>query len=443
MDEQSREKRIHALDDVSDEHAAEAARPKRKTKRWLLRITAAAATIALAVGILVGNSAISATAVSLPEENRNNCDRKRLGEELQVLSDFFAKGSAQFLNADENSLWSPLNAFLGLSMVAELAQGESRAQILDLFGAEDIRTLRTYASDLWEGVYRDNGKEICTAANSLWLDEKMHYEQSAMDNLAQYYYASVYKGKMGSSRMNRDIGKWLDKNTGGMLTKHTKQIDLTDETLLVLYSTLYVRGTWQNEFLKANNTEAVFHGRDGDTTVTYMNKSRSAMSYYWAENYSAVSMPLKNGTTMWFVLPDEDADVAELLADGTYMQMVCGEWSNSGRYLVNLSVPKFDISGSLELKDGLKKMGVTDIFDEELADLSAITSTGAFITRVSQKLRIGIDEEGVKAAAYIEIPGAMSAEPPEEVVDFVLDRPFLFMLTSNSVPLFVGTVTQP
>lgn len=442
MHDEKKEKLIQALDEVSDAHISEAAMPKKKTKRWLVRITAAAATIALVVGIVVGNATIPAKAVSLPDESRAQRDNKLNAAARESLTDFFAQGTQTFLRADENALWSPLNAFLGLSMVAELTQGESRAQILDLFGVEDIDTLRAYASNLWESVYRDNGHEICTAANSLWLSADLQYKQSAMDDLAYYYYASVYKGEMGSARMNRAIGKWLDQNTGGMLTKYTKQIDLPDYTLLALYSTLYVRGTWQDEFLKSNNTEGAFHGTDADTTVTYMNKSRSAMTYYWADDFSAVSMPLKNGTTMYFILPDEGVQIADLLADGTYMQMVCHNWEDRGRYLVNLSVPKFDVSGSVELKDGLKEMGVTDIFNEELADFSAITDTDAFVSRVSQKLRLTIDEEGVKAATYIEIPGAMSAEPPEEVVDFVLDRPFLFVLSSSDVPLFVGTVTQ-
>ena len=44
-----------------------------------------------------------------------------------------------------------------------------------------------------------------------------------------------------------------------------------------------------------------------------------------------------------------------------------------------------------------------------------------------------IDEEGVKAATYIEFPGAGSAEPPEEIIDFVLDRPFLFVITNGNI----------
>lgn len=31
----------------------------------------------------------------------------------------------------------------------------------------------------------------------------------------------------------------------------------------------------------------------------------------------------------------------------------------------------------------------------------------------------------------------------EEIIDFVLDRPFLFVITKNSIPLFAGVVNEP
>jgi serine protease inhibitor len=56
---------------------------------------------------------------------------------------------------------------------------------------------------------------------------------------------------------------------------------------------------------------------------------------------------------------------------------------------------------------------------------------------------VQIDEEGVKAAAYIEFPGPTSPMPPEEIIDFILDRPFIFAITTDNIPLFMGTVNNP
>ena len=59
-------------------------------------------------------------------------------------------------------------------------------------------------------------------------------------------------------------------------------------------------------------------------------------------------------------------------------------------------------------------------------------------------LFVMVDEEGVKAASYIEIPGAGAAQPPEDEVDMVLDRPFVFVITSTGgIPLFTGVVIEP
>ena len=40
--------------------------------------------------------------------------------------------------------------------------------------------------------------------------------------------------------------------------------------------------------------------------------------------------------------------------------------------------------------------------------------------------------------------GVGAAVPPEEEIDFVLDRPFVFVITGeDGLPLFIGVVNQP
>lgn len=67
-----------------------------------------------------------------------------------------------------------------------------------------------------------------------------------------------------------------------------------------------------------------------------------------------------------------------------------------------------------------------------------------WLTAMNQATRVAIDEKGVTAASYIELPGAGAAPPPEEIIDFVLNRPFLFVITNGyNLPLFAGTVARP
>jgi serine protease inhibitor len=35
------------------------------------------------------------------------------------------------------------------------------------------------------------------------------------------------------------------------------------------------------------------------------------------------------------------------------------------------------------------------------------------------------------------------AAPPDDEIDFILDRPFFFVITRSNLPLFAGVVNEP
>ena len=173
------------------------------------------------------------------------------------------------------------------------------------------------------------------------------------------------------------------------------------------------------------------------------------MHYYWGDSFGAVNLDLQNGTRMWFFLPDTDKTVDDILTQGQYLQYLADTFQDgveNKKYMkVNLSVPKFDIHSGCDVAGIFREMGITDVFDISASDFTAITGDSPIvITGVNQAARVVIDEQGVKAAAYLEIPGVGAAMPPEDEMDFILDRPFLFFITSrDNLPLFAGIVNEP
>lgn len=124
--------------------------------------------------------------------------------------------------------------------------------------------------------------------------------------------------------------------------------------------------------------------------------------------------------------------------------ILSNEWEECKYMKVNLSVPKFDVASTMDLSAGLKNMGVTNVFQEDVAEFAGLTGDLPIsLAEANQSVRVQIDEEGVKAAVYLEIPGAGAAQPPEEIIDFILDRPFLFVITNDNIPLFAGVVNNP
>lgn len=481
-----KEQIIDMIGDAPDHYIKDAKTyKKRRIPRWTKWLGGIAAV--LAVVLLVNNVPeipliISAKAVSVaspsrkleyPRNRQNDSDWKARWEawraqedarDLAVkavqpsIADFAGKVSGEVLSGTDgiNRVWSPINAYIALAMTAELTGGETRAQVLDVLGASDTEELRRRISAVWEEIYEDNGKEISVLANSLWLDEDVGYVQETMDVLAHDYYASVYRGDLGSAQTNRDITNWMRNQTGGMLKDRTGKVQLEPrDQIMTLASTIYFQSKWADQFNRSNNTQDFFHAATGDVKCTFMNKREYHMNYYWGEDYGAVQMFLENGSSMWFILPDADKTPGDVLANEEYMQMITQQYlytdgdANRKWMKVNLSVPQFDVSAGIDVKRGLQNIGLTYIFDAASSDFSpSILPSEDFavlpyVASIHQDTRVRIDEEGVAAASYIEIIGAGAAAPPDEIIDFILDRPFVFAVTKSQIPLFVGTVNMP
>ena len=122
------------------------------------------------------------------------------------------------------------------------------------------------------------------------------------------------------------------------------------------------------------------------------------------------------------------------------------DWEQQKYLFVNKSIPKFDVSSRLDLKDGLKALGITDVFDPDRSDFTPMVTDAdvpVILSGADHAARVIIDEEGCTATAFT-IVTIGAALPPDEEVDFVLDRPFLFCITGDSgLPLFVGIVKDP
>lgn len=450
------EKLAEALDQISDRHIAEAAgMKKRRRPYWIGGLAAVLALIVLAAA-LINPLALQAKAVSTADYPKYEWQsRPEIREEQARLASFFGSGISQILSggSGENQAYSPINLYMALSLTAELTAGDSRQQILDLLSVDSMENLRTQANGIWNACYRDDGDQALLA-NSLWLNENLSYRQPVMDTLAQVYYTSVYQGELGSSKTNRAIQTWLNRQTGGLLKKEVQNAGIQPGTfpVLALYSTVYYQAKWVEsvEFSAGANTDGIFHAPGGEITCTFMNKKEMQTYYYWGTDYGAVSLGLKDGSRMWLILPDADKTVDDVLSSGEFLTRVLSgsdSEEETQKYVkVNLSVPKFDISVRSDLMADMQAMGVTDIFDPDTADFSSSVDGDdpVWLTAMNQATRVAIDEKGVTAASYIELPGAGAAPPPEEIIDFVLDRPFLFVITNGyNLPLFAGTVAQP
>ena len=452
------EKLSSALDHISDKYITEAAgKKKRISIGWISSIAALLAVAILGITILRPFATVKAVSEADYPKYEWLYRGEQMQQELPLLTDFFSQSMAQSLSgSDENQTYSPINLYMALCLMAETS--DSNQQILQLLNADSREDLRQQANLIWNATYHDKGDQALLA-NSVWLDKGLDYNQQVMDTLAAHYYTDVYTGNLQSKQIGKAIKSWLNGNTGNMLKSNVDQLDVDDLTVMLLYSTVFFKAKWSEsvEFNKAMNTDGKFHAPGGDVDCTYMTKKEMQTNYYWAEDFGAINLNMKDGSQMWLLLPDEDKTTDDVLASQALSPMLFknpleNEYANKKYVKVNLKLPKFDIRSGSDLKEDLQAMGVTDVFNPKTADFSGSLyghkdfgdNFSPYFSAVNQATRVAIDEKGVTAASYIELPMAGAAQPPDEIIDFILDRPFVFVVTNRyDLPLFAGVVNEP
>ena len=211
----------------------------------------------------------------------------------EQLHQFAEKLSGQLLNVsgDENAVYSPLNIYIALSMLCEATDGNTRAQIMDLLGAEDMEGLRAAVQALWEANYNTGDALTSILSDSLWLDERLQYQEELRQILADHYYASSYIGDLDSEACSEAFRNWLNQATGGLLKDQANGITPTQDTVMMLASAIYYRGRWMSGF--AYTTEEIFHSPSGDIMCDMMHSEDEGTVYY-GTNWKAAALGIQN-----------------------------------------------------------------------------------------------------------------------------------------------------
>lgn len=459
---------FEAITELPDALVQEAVKTglKRPRRKWYIAGAAALLAVALALSSLMpGGSALSAYALYTPDypemARHASYEQEKAYEAWQTdirnqrrpgyqngLDYFLETSLAPVLlsgKAGENAVCSPLNLFMALSLLAETTAGESRDQVLALLGMDSLEQLRDKADDLWNANYRDDGVTASVLASSLWLSEDLTYREDTLQTLADRYYASSFRGDMADPEYSAALRAWLNEQTGGLLEQQSADIELDPRTVLAIASTIRFRDKWAGQFQESKTSDQVFHSSGGDQTVPFMHRT-SQSHYYWTEQFGAVKLQLESLGGVWLMLPDEGITPEQILQSGAVTDfLLAKEAERSSKYLkVDLALPRFDVTSGLDLEAALQDLGLTAVFDPVQADFSAVTPESAYLSQVRQDARVTVDEEGITAVAYTVMVAPGAGMPPEERMEFTLDRPFVFAVTNREgLPLFVGIVNMP
>ena len=336
---------------------------------------------------------------------------------------------------------------MALSMVYNGADGVTKEEIASALQAEgiDVNELNKANASLMTMLHKDSKQIQLNVANSIWLNENFHFQDSFAQNNKDYFNAKIQEIDITSSKSPRLINDWVKNSTNGKI-KNIVEDPLQPETVAILINAIYFNGDWKYPFEKANTVKRPFYLSDGTTKDVSLMTLRKRLAYMENENFQAVTLPYGNGEmSMKIFLPKEGISLDEFqktLTNENWTAWNADFDANEGTILL----PKFHLEYDVELNNSLKKLGMNSAFNDD-ANFSKmiIEPEPIWISKVKQKTFINVDEKGTEAAAVTSITTESGSAPIDDPFYMEVNRPFFFTITESETNtiLFMGSISNP
>ena len=353
--------------------------------------------------------------------------------------DFYREVSA----GDGNIFLSPASMYVAFSMLYEGAGGETAGQMLDVFGFEPDAEIRHNATaHTLSSLNRQDPHAELAMANSVWL-YSFEPPPSYVDIVRGTYLADIEEydtPEEGAMKINA----WASDKTRGKITKVIEPKDISGYVGgMVLANAVYFKGTWVTQFPGEETRESDFWlDPERSVRADFMNVQGN-FRYAQADGVQALKLPYKGDRLSMLVLLPSERDGISALEDVMSAKSV-SEWQQASvEREVIVSMPRFKMELTYDLTEPLQELGMTDVFDSRIADLSGILP-GLFVDDALQKTYVDVNEEGTEAAAVTVIDTAAVSGPPAPP-KFVADHPFIFIIQDDEsgAILFMGRLSDP
>lgn len=343
-------------------------------------------------------------------------------------------------SSTENIVFSPVSLSIALGMTADGAAGQTLSEMASVLGFRTVGLNDAQIRELIRSKYAETASALESAdssvvmesANSIWTEKNFPIKESYVSSVQRNFGAEAKSVDFDSPRAAREINSWCSGKTHGKIDNVVRE---TRGWKTALVNAVYFDAEWSMPFEKTSKGE--FTSIDGEKSERTFLKRKDYMSYAECADYQMVELPygVEGNFVMDVILPREGRAVA---IDG---EAYAALYSKLDETKVNFLMPEFRIESQSELAPVLASLGMSKAFSPE-AEFPLISDAALMIDRILQKTYIDVTKDGTRAAAVTVVGIRLTSMRPDEDmgVDFIADRPFLFVVRekSSSEVLFLG-----
>lgn len=440
---------------------------------WATPTAAVATTVTVLVAVLIGsidpNGAVPQTFRSLqalntvsfpPFEQRNLAEDFLEGQPgyetyRSQVNQFFARTAPDLFSTSNNLAYSPLSAFMALTLLLEAADGQTEEALASLLAVEDMDLLRQETSHVFMDTYLENKvivnqQETILArsllGNGVFVRDDIDVNPVYLNQLATNYFTEVFHTDFQPDGL-ADMANWLNQKTFNFLDMKPADLGLNQDTAMALFNTFYLKANWLKAF-DILTTQGQFTNSSNQTNVrgvTYMQKDTSSTLYLDQPGFTLGIDDAYGEHRIVYVLPKGNLTPVDLLSPTYFPSIQAAFTSPATNERIALTVPSSSTQGKLDLKANLLSVypEIASLFDPQLADLSKALP-GGYVQSLNQHLRVDLLQDGLEAAAITEANVGVTSIPTPPRVSLNLNRSFLyFVINHQGLMLFSGVVHQP
>ncbi|XP_077077717.1 leukocyte elastase inhibitor-like isoform X3 [Siphateles boraxobius] len=371
--------------------------------------------------------------------------------------------------ASGNVFFSPVSISSALAMVSLGARGNTAAQMIKVLGFkiplkphaatpghhDSVDIIHSSFNKFMSELNKPGVPYVLSIANRLYGEQSYQFVEKFLNDAKSYYEAGLekvdFKNKSEAARVN--INKWVEKKTQEKIKDLVPQGAISGMTKLVLVNAIYFKGNWEKKFPKEATRDGQFKLNKIQTKPVKMmqQESKFPLASIPEMNSQVLELPyVGKNLSMLIILPnkmeDDTTGLQKLEKALTYEKLM--EWTKPSKMIlqeVEVSLPKFKVLESYEMRSLLISMGMEDVFDPQKVNLSGMSSNNDLVlSNVIHKAFVEVNEEGTEAAAATAVVIATTAMPSPPKT-FTADHPFLFFIRHNPTKsiLFYGRLCSP
>lgn len=354
----------------------------------------------------------------------------------QAAADFAVRLLQNAYHGGESCILSPYSVLTAMAMVANGAGGETLSQLEAAFGLS--------VGDLNAFLYacKENAGDELVSANSIWMRdvEQFAVREDFLQANADYFGAEIYKAAFDAQTV-ADINDWVSAHTAERIQQILERLD--GGSSMVLLNALTFDAKWAAPYKTTDVREGTFTAADGtEQTVEMMHKTEQL---YLDDSLATGFVKDYAGGRYCYValLPNEGISMEEYLASLTGASLL-NTLANAEKCRISTAMPKYKLETSIELKQVLAAMGISDAFSRADADFSRISDTPQYIDEVLHKTYMKVDEDGTEAAAVTAVITRSAAPLQSYDHTVILNRPYVMAIVDRETEaiVFLGVVNS-